>query len=37
MDLPYDMLFTVVYVLVDEWYRREGRALVRSRPGSSRA
>src|SRR5580704_9971014 len=33
MDVPYDMLFTVVYVVVDEWYQREGWALVRSRPG----
>lgn len=33
MDLPYDMLFTVVYTLVDDWYQREGAALVRSRPG----
>lgn len=33
MDLPYDMLCTVVYVLVDDWYQEEGRHLVRSRPG----
>jgi hypothetical protein len=33
MDLPYDMLFTVVYVLVDDWYQRTGWLLVRSRPG----
>ena len=33
MDLPYDMLFTVVYVLVDDWYQREGWRLVQSRPG----
>jgi len=33
MDLPYDMLFTLVYVLVDDWYQQEGRHLVRSRPG----
>jgi DDE family transposase len=33
MDLPYEMLFTVVYVVVDDWYQREGRALVRGRPG----
>jgi hypothetical protein len=33
MDLPYEMLFTVVYTLVDDWYQREGWRLVRSRPG----
>ena len=33
MDLPYEMLFTVVYTLVDEWYRQIGATLVRSRPG----
>jgi Transposase DDE domain len=33
MDLPYDMLFTVVYVVVDAWYQREGWVLVRGRPG----
>src|SRR5260370_171633 len=33
MDVPYEMLFTVVYVVVDDWYQREGWALVRGRPG----
>jgi hypothetical protein len=33
MDLPYDLLFTVVYTLIDDWYEQEGAALVRSRPG----
>jgi hypothetical protein len=33
MDLPYDMLFTVIYTVVDDWYQQEGWALVRSRPG----
>ncbi len=33
MDLPYEMLFTMVYVVVDDWYQREGCALVRGRPG----
>lgn len=33
MDLSYDLLFTVVYVVVDDWYQEEGRRLVRSRPG----
>jgi hypothetical protein len=33
MDLPYEVLFTVVYTLVDEWYRRVGAGLVRSRAG----
>jgi len=33
MDLPYDMLFTVVYVVVDDWYQEEGWRLVRGRPG----
>jgi hypothetical protein len=33
MDLPYEMLFTMVYVVVDDWYQREGWALVRGRPG----
>jgi len=33
MDLPYDMLFTLVYTVVDDWYQREGRYLVQSRPG----
>jgi hypothetical protein len=33
MDLAYDMLFTVIYTVVDEWYQQEGWALVRSRPG----
>jgi len=33
MDLPYDMLFTVVYALVDDWYQREGWRLVATRPG----
>ncbi|HVA90501.1 MAG TPA: hypothetical protein VNL71_11755 [Chloroflexota bacterium] len=33
MDLPYGMLFTAVYVEVDDWYQQEGRCLVRSRPG----
>jgi DDE family transposase len=33
MDLPYDMLFTVIYTVVDDWYQRAGWALVRSRPG----
>jgi len=33
MDLPYEMLFTVVYVVVDDWYQGEGWRLVRGRPG----
>jgi len=33
MDLPYEMLFTVVYVVVDDWYRAEGWRLVHGRPG----
>jgi hypothetical protein len=33
MDLPYDILFTVIYTVVDDWYLREGHVLVRSRPG----
>lgn len=33
MDLPYAMLFTVVYTLVDEWYRQIGACLVQARPG----
>ena len=33
MDLPYEMLFTMVYTVVDEWYRQSGWLLVRSRPG----
>lgn len=33
MDLPYEMLFTVVYTVVDDWYQQEGARLVRSRPG----
>ena len=33
MDLPYEDLFTLVYVVVDDWYRCEGWALVRERPG----
>lgn len=33
MDLPYDMLCTVVYTVVDDWYQAEGAALVRGRPG----
>ncbi|HVA90943.1 MAG TPA: hypothetical protein VNL71_14005, partial [Chloroflexota bacterium] len=33
MDLAYDLLFTVVQVLGDDWYQQEGRRLVRSQPG----
>jgi hypothetical protein len=33
MDLPYDMLFTVIYTVVDDWYQRTGWRLVRMRPG----
>src|SRR5581483_9331545 len=33
MDLPYDMLFTVIYTVVDDWYQRVGWRLVRTRPG----
>lgn len=32
-DIGYDMLFTAVYTVVDDWYQGEGAALVRSRPG----
>ena len=32
-DVSYETLFTVVYVVVDEWYQQEGRLLVRGRPG----
>lgn len=31
--VSYEDLFTVVYVVVDEWYQREGWRLVRGRPG----
>lgn len=34
MELPYDMLFTLVYTIVDDWYQAEGAALVRARPGA---
>lgn len=34
MDLPYEMLFTLVYTVVDDWYQQEGGRLVRSRPGA---
>ena len=33
MDVPYDLLFTAVYTVVDDWYEQEGAALVRGRPG----
>jgi hypothetical protein len=33
MDVPYEMLFTLVYTLVDDWYQAEGRRLVQGRPG----
>jgi DDE family transposase len=33
MDLPYEVLFTMVYTVVDDWYQREGWRLVRGRPG----
>lgn len=32
-DVSYEELFTAVYVIVDEWYQREGQRLVRERPG----
>ena len=33
MDVSYEELFTWVYTVVDDWYRVEGAALVRGRPG----
>jgi Transposase DDE domain len=33
MDVPYPLLFTVVYTVIDEWYQHRGWRLVRSRPG----
>ncbi len=32
-DASYETLLTVVYVVVDEWYQREGWRLVQGRPG----
>ena len=33
MEVPYPLLFTVVYTIIDKWYQRTGWRLVRSRPG----
>jgi hypothetical protein len=33
MEVRYDALFTLVYTVVDDWYRLEGARLVRDRPG----
>jgi len=33
MEGSYEVLFTRVYTVVDDWYRAEGAALVRGRPG----
>jgi hypothetical protein len=33
MDVPYAMLLTAVYTVINEWYQQTGWRLVRSRPG----
>ncbi|HRE46895.1 MAG TPA: hypothetical protein PLD47_04160 [Aggregatilineales bacterium] len=29
-----ERLFTTIYVLVDDWYQREGRVLLEGKPGA---